>query len=163
MLTLKQFIKESKEGFTNHPLDKMKPESKSGMDWEYDREYLTYSKPSFPNAFKSREHFQKEYDNAPMRHLTPHESKNLGNSNLSHVYSHRGDKESKTKLVRNIIGKRRDVDSIWNNIHNGKTTPPIILKHENGLHLMAGNTRLICGAAHNINIPAKIIDVRKKK
>ena len=141
----------------------MTPETKSGMDWEYDREYKRYTKPLFPKAFKSREHFQQEYDKTPLTHMSHSEAMNLGNSDLGYVRSHRGSQKQKTNLVRHIIGDRRDVDRIWDTLHNGKTSPPIVLKHDNGLHLMAGNTRLIAGAAHNINVPVKMIDIRKKK
>jgi hypothetical protein len=116
---------------------------------------------AFPKAFKSREHFQKEYDKAPLRHMTRGEINNLGNSHLPSIAMDRRDTNHKEQVVRNIIGKRRDVTRILHDIHHGKTAPPIILKHKNGLHLMAGNTRLIAGAAHNINIPAKIIHVKE--
>lgn len=157
---LKSYLQESASNLKNHPLEKMGPETKEGMDWEYEREYKVYTKSRFPHAFKSREHFQQEYDKTPLRHLTHHEAMNLGNSNLASVIAHKGDKE---KYVRDIIGKRRDVSAIKDRIHNGITTPPIILQHDNGLHLMAGNTRLITGASQGVHIPAKIIDIRKNK
>lgn len=157
---LKYDLQESISNMKNHPIEKMGPETKEGMDWEYHTEYEKYSKGSFPHAFKSREHFQKAYDETPLRHLTHKEAMNLGNSNLAGVISHKGDKEAH---VRAIIGKRRNVDAIKDKIHNGITTPPIILQHDHGLHLMAGNTRLITGASQGVHIPAKIIDIRKNK
>jgi hypothetical protein len=147
------------EGTKNHAIDKMRDYDEKEMDWEYKTEYEKYSKPSFPKAFKDRDHFQSEYIKAPLRHLSHEEIHSLGNSNVSDILKTPGTKAAKTLAVRHLIGTRRNVNKIWKGIHKGKTAPPIILKHSKGLHLMAGNTRFVCGAAHGLNIPAKVIDI----
>lgn len=139
-----------------HPLDKMREYTKPEMDWEYHTEYEKYSKPKFPHAFKSREHFQKEYDKAPLRHLTEDEYYRLGNHTHPH-YSKPSDVHKDSYLAT-----RRDTHRIEKDLLHGKTAPPIILKHRRGLHLMAGNTRLCVSRAHNKNLPCKVIDVSDK-
>lgn len=126
------------------------------MDWEYNREYEKYAKPFFPNAFDSREHYQKKYDASPLRHLSKDEFMNLDYCTAPGVIHHQGDKMS---YVKNEIGDRRNVDEIHKNIISGKTAPPIVLKHSKGIRLMAGNTRLLTGAAIGYNIPVKVIDI----
>jgi len=147
------------EGTTNHPLHKMRDYTSKELDWEHGTEYEKYSKPHFPKAFKDRAHFQHEYDKSPLTHLSDKEMSSLGNSNVQSVLRNKGSKQQKEEQVRNIIGKRRNVDKIWHDMHHGQTAPPIILKHKRGLHLMAGNTRLLCSAAHGLNLPCKVIDI----
>lgn len=126
------------------------------LDWEYHREYEKYTKPVFPHAFKSREHFQQEYDKAPLTHLTHHELKHLDYSTAGSVLDHKG---HKMNYVRNVIGTRRDVNRIESDFIHGSTAPPIVLKHSRGLRIMSGNTRLMVGAAYNSSVPVKLIDI----
>jgi hypothetical protein len=137
-------------GDEKHPHDKMRDYTPKELDWEYHTEYEKYSKPHFPKAFKSREHFQKRYDESPTRHLTDDEHENLDN------YS--GDHRDMDEVRRNM-GHRRDVDRIAHDLKHGKTAPPIVLRHKNGMHLMAGNTRLSVASAHKKRLPVKVIDV----
>lgn len=146
----KKLLKESKDKVENHPHDKMREYSKPELDWEYHTEYEKYSKPRFPKAFKSREHFQKKYDESPTRHLTDHEH--------HHLQNYGGDHHD-IKSVHNEMDHRRDVGRVEHDLKHGKTAPPIVLKHKHGLHLMAGNTRLSVASAHKKRLPVKVIDV----
>jgi hypothetical protein len=150
MKKFSQYLTEST--VEKHPHSKMREYSKSELDWEHGTEYEKYSKPRFPHAFKDREHFQKKYDKAPLRHLTDHEHKHLGN------YS--GDHEN-IESVHRLMDHRRDVGRVEHDLQHGHTAPPIVLKHKHGLHLMAGNTRMSVASAHKKRLPVKVIDVDK--
>jgi hypothetical protein len=151
MKKFSQFLIESK--VENHPKEKMREYSKSELDWEYHTEYEKYSKPSFPHAFTSREHFQHEYDKAPLHHMSHDEYHNLQNHTKYNV------KKPEDIHKEPYLAGRRDTKRIEKDLLHGKTAPPIVLKHKGGLHLMAGNTRLSVGRAHGKNIPVKRIDI----
>lgn len=125
------------------------------MDWEYSVEYLKYSRPSFPNAFASRDDFQVQYDAAPCRPLTLSELRTLGNS-----MAHSGFGKDEA-WVRRTFSHRRDVDRVMSQLRSRTYCPPIILERNGRLHLMAGQTRLATAAALGITINVKIISVNK--
>jgi phage-related protein (TIGR01555 family) len=141
----------------SHPPEKMRDYTPKELDWEYGTEYLKYSKPRFPDAFASREDFQAKYDAAPVEPLSEKELKQLGNSMAAQGL---GQNE---KWIHDTFSHRRDSARIIKEMKEGKTAPPIILKKDGKLHLMAGQTRLATGAALGISVPAKIIDVSKKQ
>lgn len=136
-----------------HPSEKMREYTPKELDWEYEVEYKKYSQPVFPNAFHSREDFQKKYDAAPLVALSDTELKSLGNSMAA---SGLGKNEN---WVHATFSHRRDSARILKDMKEGRTAPPIVLKHGNKLRLMAGQTRLAAGAALGISVPTKVIDV----
>lgn len=146
-------------------LEQMKPEqmreySPSELDWEYQREYVELSKNLFPNAFKDRADFQKQYDNAPLRVLTAKELKNLEYATLGGVL---GTGRSEAQMIQNVMdvaGSRRDVPKIMESIKSGQTAPPIVLRHDEGMRILGGNTRLMSALALGKNMPVKVIDIR---
>ena len=129
------------------------------MDWEYDREYMRYTRPSFPDAFASREDFQAQYDAAPIVHLSLEELHNLGNSMASAAYG----QPSPREWMEEEFGHRRDVGRIYRQMEGAGIPPPIVLAHETGLHLMAGQTRLAAALAEGKTMPVKLIPVQRKK
>jgi hypothetical protein len=142
------------------PLEKhtsLREYTPSEMDWEYDREYMRYTRPSFPDAFASREDFQAQYDAAPIVHLSLEELHNLGNSMASAAYGRDRD------WMEEEFGHRRDVGRIYDQMEEGGIPPPIVLQHETGLHLMAGQTRLAAALAVGKTMPVKLIPVTRKK
>lgn len=151
------------KGLKNHPLDKMRDYTPTELDWEYGTEYEKYSKSFAPDAFSSREDFQKKYDATPLTTLSDKEFHDLENTTgLSGIATFNAPEAGKIKHVKSIIGARRDVNRIIDDMDNGKTAPPIILKKDGELRLMAGNTRLITAAAKGINLPVKVMDVSEK-
>ncbi len=151
----KSFLIEGK--LEQHPLNKMREYTDSEFPWEY-REYTKYTKNVFPKAFDSQEHFKKKYDEAPLVHL---KEPDLHSLDYSTVGSYMGSmpKDDKIDLAHAEFSHRRDVDRIQHDLLNGKTAPPIVLKHSKGLRILGGNTRLSLAAAHNINLPVKLIDI----
>jgi hypothetical protein len=148
----------SKSGdLTKHPAEKMRDYTASELDWEYEVEYLKYSKGAFPDAFSSREDFDKKLKAAPLVYLTNDEMDKLGNSMAA---AGRGKGE---QWVHDTFSHRRDSKRIVDEMKNGKTSAPIILKDGNKMRLMAGQTRLATGQALGIQVPAKVIDVTKPK
>lgn len=143
------------------PEQKMREYTPKELDWEYNTEYGKYAKSEFPDAFASRQDFQAKYDGAPLRHLTQKELHGLGYSTVGGILKHQGTKEEKVQAVLDQIGSRRDVPAIMKAIEEGQTAPPIVLKHEGGLRLLGGNTRLLSAAALGKSLPVKVIDVRK--
>lgn len=127
------------------------------LDWEYNREYMVYAKPSFPSAFSSREDFQRQYDAAPLVHLDEGQLRSLNNSMAA---TGLGKNEA---WVHSTFGHRRDTGRILTAMKEGKTAPPIVLKNGNSMFLMAGQTRLAAGMALGRSIPVKLIDVSKSK
>lgn len=146
-------------------LEQMPPESMreytpSELDWEYQREYVELSKGLFPNAFKDRADFQQQYDAAPLRVLTLKELKNLEYATLGGVL---GTGRSQEKMIQNVMdvaGHRRDVPKIMEAIKSGQTAPPIVLRHDDGMRILGGNTRLMSALALGKNMPVKVIDIR---
>lgn len=126
------------------------------LDWEYNREYLVYSKPIFPEAFKSREDFQKQYEAAPIVHLSEQQLRALGNSMAA------GGLGKNEAWVHQTFGHRRDSKAIIKELKSGKTAPPIVLQHGDKMRLMAGQTRLAAGMALGKSVPVKLIKVRGK-
>ena len=147
-------------GLTNHSLEKMREYTPKELDWEYGTEYQKYSKSFAPKAFTSREDFQAKYDATPLSHLDQDQFDNLTNTmGLKRMAEGNYTKEQKLKYADEMMSYRRDVKRIADELENGTTAPPIILKKDGQLRLMAGNTRLMTGAALGINVPVKIIDV----
>ena len=126
------------------------------LDWEYDREYGVYMKGRFPDAFTSRDDFQAKYDAAPLEHLSIGELRGLGNS-MAASGLNKGE-----KWVHQTFGHRRDATRILKDLKTGKTAPPIVLKANGKLTLMAGQTRLAAGLALGRSVPVKIISVQRK-
>jgi hypothetical protein len=141
---------------TNHPAEKMRDYTAKELDWEYEVEYLKYSKGAFPDAFTSREDFQTKLDAAPLVYLDQKQMRELGNSMAASGTS-KGE-----QWVHDTFSHRRDSKRIIDEMKNGKTSAPIILKSGNKLRLMAGQTRLATGQALGIQVPAKVIDVTPK-
>lgn len=147
-------------GLSNHSTEKMREYTPKELDWEFKTEYGKYSKSFAPNAFKSREDFQAKYDATPLTHLDQTQLDNLTNTmGLKGMAEGKYTKEQKLAYADELMGYRRDVKRIADELENGKTAPPIILKKDDQLRLMAGNTRLMTGAALGLNVPVKIIDV----
>lgn len=117
------------------------------LDWEYDREYLVYARPIFPDAFTSREDFQRKFDDAPF--VSYHSLLRVGN------FSGPFRTVNEVKLA---MSHRRDVDRIIDGITAGTLPPPIILKSFCHYHLMSGNTRLAVASAMGAQIDCKVID-----
>lgn len=157
MKSFQEFISEAKSAFPlkPHPLSKMKDETEAGLRWEYEKEFKEYS--PWPKAFKSFEHFKSEYAKAPVRHLTPDEHRNLQNS------THMDYVGGSIKDVKADMGHRRDVSRIADTLKNGKTAYPIVVIHDKGIHLIAGNTRTSAAAASGLHLPPKVFDFRTKK
>jgi hypothetical protein len=151
-------------GLSDHPVEKMRDYTPKELDWEYEVEYKKYSSHFAPGAFKDRKDFQKQYDAAPLKHLSAQELEELSNTmGLVHFIKDEGSKEEKEARVKEVIGEhRRDVNAVLKAIDEGQTAPPIILKKGDRLRLMAGNTRLMAAAARGLNMPAKVIDVTDK-
>jgi hypothetical protein len=140
------------------PLDlsSMREYTPKELDWEYEREYKVYMKGRFPDAFTSREDFQKKYDASLLRHLTIEELQGLHNSMAA---SGMGKDE---KWVHSTFGHRRDTKRILAALTSGQTAPPIVLQSGNKLTLMAGQTRIAAGLAVGKIVPVKVINVTKK-
>lgn len=158
MKSFKEHIQNSH--IKNHPIENMRDYTKEEFPWEH-REYTKYASSRFPNAFKNADHFKKEYDKAPMRHLTHHEIHQLEYSTAS-GYLHNSSIKSKMSLAHGEFGHRRDVANIASGINHDKIPPPIVLKHSKGMRILGGNTRLSVGLANNKNLPVKIIDISDK-
>jgi hypothetical protein len=141
----------------DHPKDKIRDYTKEEFPWEH-REYTKYASKRFPNAFKDADHFKKEYDKAPLEHLSHHEIKHLEYSTAS-GYLHNAPINRKMSDAHGEFGHRRDVDKIAQGITHDKIPPPIVLKHSKGMRILGGNTRLAVGLANNKNLPVKIIDI----
>lgn len=158
MKNFKEFIiEENFDHIKNHSHDNMREYTKDEFPWEY-REYTKYASHRFPHAFKDEKHFKSEYDKAPVRHLKPHEIKNLEYSTAV-GYLHHGPVNRKLSDAEGEFGHRRDVEKISNGINTGKIPHPIVLKHSKGMRILGGNTRLAVGLANNKNLPCKIIDI----
>ncbi len=148
-------------------LEKMDPEqtireySPEELDWEYNTEYGKYAKSLFPDAFKDRADFQRQYDAAPLRHLTDKELKGLEYATISGVMSKglKGTPEGE-RYVMDQVGHRRDVPKIMEALKSGRTAPPIVLRHDEGMRILGGNTRMMSAIALGKNIPVKVIDIR---
>ncbi len=140
-------------GLKAHPESKMREYTEKELDWEYGTEYLKYSKSEFPDAFSSREDFQKKYDDAPLEHLSDDELKKLGNS-MAYSGKNKGE-----DWVHKTFSHRRDSKRIVHEMKNEKTAPPIVLKKGGRLRLMAGQTRLATGLALGMSVPVKVITV----
>lgn len=136
-----------------HPLNRIRDYTPAELDWEYGTEYLKYSRPAFPHAFRDRSDFQDQYDAAPLRHLSDPEFYALRNS-MACTGVGRGE-----QWIHDRFSHRRDTAKIIAGLSAGIIPPPIILKHRNGLHLMSGQTRLAAGAAVGLAVPAKVIEV----
>lgn len=135
------------------PTAKTRDYTPKELDWEYEVEYLKYSRPSFPIAFASRGEFQAAFDAAPLVTLVDDDLRNVRNSM---AYLAKGRNET---WLQGTFSHRRDVDRIVRDLREGETAPPILLRDENGLWLMAGQTRLACGLALGIDVPVKVIQL----
>lgn len=153
----------------NHPKEKMRDYTPSELDWEYNKEYLEYGKHALPdNAFTSRGDFQQKFDAAPLVHLSKRDFMNLNYSTAMSYLAMGADKGGPQALGRlqDSFGHRRDVGRIKTDLLEGQTAPPIVVRWEDEYgdtqtRLLAGNTRLSVGAAHGLNVPVKMIDLRK--
>lgn len=137
----------------NHPISQMRDYLPTEIAWEYDIEYCKYSRPSFPTAFASRADFDAKFAAAPIVHLTIEQIKTLGNSMAASGIG-RGE-----AWVHQTFSHRRDSKRILRDLTSGKTAPPIVLRKNGRLHLMAGQTRIAAGLAIGRMIPVKVIDV----
>lgn len=137
-----------------HPIEKMRDYTEAEKPWEW-REYDRYARPIFPRAFDSPEHFWSKYKEAPLRHLTPDELKNLDYSTAG---SYLGNEPGKhERALRHFTG-HRDLNRIQDHL-NTRIAPPIVLRHSRGLRILGGNTRTSVALAQNINLPMKVIDI----
>lgn len=139
--------------------EKMREYTPEELDWEYSREYEKYAKDLFPHAFKDRADFQQKYDQAPLRHLTDKELRHLEYATISNLLSPNIESEQ-IKKVMEVAGHRRDVPTILEGIRSGQTAPPIVLRHDDGMRILSGNTRLMSALALGKNMPVKVIDIR---
>jgi hypothetical protein len=158
---IKRLIKESTDHkhphLEPHPIEKMREPTEPELRWEYDREYGVYAQPEYHGAFKDWEDFKNRYNKAPLTHIPDQEHHNINYSSASGVLN--TPPQHRMQTVKQIIGKRRDVDKIADGIQNGKIPPPIYLRRNGRLRILAGNTRTITGIALGKSIPSKIIDV----
>lgn len=139
------------------PLSKMREYSEAEFPWEY-REYEKYASHIFPGAFKDAADFKKKYEAAPLAHLTDKQLKNLDYSTAS---GYMDASHEAVDRAHEDFGHRRDTGRIEDDLLNGQSAPPIVLKHRGGLRILGGNTRLSMAAAHGYNMPVKIIDITK--
>ena len=123
------------------------------LDWEYEREYKVYAQPSFPDAFTSREDFQRKYDAAPLVHLSERELRQLDNSMAASAIGKDVD------WLHETFGFRRDVGRILKQMEENALAPPIVLNSGGRHFLMAGQTRIAVGLATGRIVPVKLIDV----
>lgn len=145
---------------TPHPVEAMKDENESGLDWEYKREVTELAPQHIKNAFKSREHFGQEYAKAEVRHLTPLEHHSLDYSTHTSYIPRNG--ENRLDDVKMDMNHRRDVGRIADGIQSGKTAYPIVIKHYGGMRILAGNTRMSTAASLGKSLPVKILDITNK-
>lgn len=139
---------------TPHPFTKMRDYIASEIQWEFDVEYLKYSRPVFPDAFASFGGFLRAYKEAPLAVLTDWQLRNLGNS-MAWQGVNRGE-----WWVHHAFAHRRDTRAILSGIKEGMIPPPIVLQHSGDyFHLMSGQTRLAAGMALGLSVPVKLIQI----
>jgi hypothetical protein len=135
-----------------HP-DKMVDEGAAGLTWEYEKEYLQYGGKNWGPGIKDQADFNKRYKAAPLTYLSASQYDTLDYTNV----------DSKRLMtfdeVDSQIGHRRDPAAIRDRMHNGVTTPPIVLRKNGKLRLMAGQSRIWTGLASGFRVPVKVIDV----
>lgn len=146
-------------------LEQMKPEqmreySPSELDWEYEKEVLEYAPQFVRDAFADRTDFQRQYDMAPLRVLSQKELKNLEYATIGGLLGPNQTVADKVQKVFDAAGHRRDVPKIMETIRSGQTAPPIVVKHDDGMRILGGNTRLMSALALGKNMPVKVIDIR---
>lgn len=120
------------------------------LRWEYEREYLVYSKPQFPDAFVSYDDFIRQYNAADI----------MSSACFTALSNWTGRMHS-IDACYGAFSHRRDVTAIIIGIKAGNVPPPIILKAWGWrYHLMSGNTRLSIASTLMIPIDCKIIEVK---
>jgi hypothetical protein len=135
------------------PAEKMADEGDKGLKWEYEVEYIKYGGKSWGPGINSQEDFNKRYKAAPLTYLTDDEYNNLGYTSVNMS------KLPTFKDVDKMIGHRRDPAAIRDRMLNGTTTPPIVLRKNGVLRLMAGQSRIFTGLATGYRVPVKVLDV----
>lgn len=114
---------------------------------------------AFPGLFHSRQHMKDAITQAPLTTLTRKQLLTMQNTDVGDVLSHatpRGHAQAKAKEYGRDYG--RLVQGF-----NAKTPlpAPIVVQHDKGLHLVAGNTRLMALAGEGYTMPVRLIDGRK--
>jgi hypothetical protein len=135
------------------PHDRMADEADKGLEWEYTVEYKKYGGEKWGPGIKDQADFNKRYKAAPLTYLNDDQYNNLGYTsiNMNHLPTYND--------VHKQIGHRRDPKAIQDRMFNGITTPPIVLRKNGQLRLMAGQSRIFTGFASGFRVPVKVLDV----
>src|SRR5262245_24800947 len=141
------------EELTPLPQTSMADESDAGLKWEYEVEYIKYGGRQWGPGINSQEDFNKRYKAAPLTYLTDDQYNTLGYTtiNMNNLPTHND--------VHKMIGHRRDPKAIRERMFTGITTPPIVLRKNGKLRLMAGQSRIFTGFGAGFRVPVKVLDV----
>jgi len=120
-----------------------------------------YTQLAFPNAFKDVEELVDEILNGKLEFLSREDLMVLENCNVRDILISASPKKIAIKYSEEY---GRNWQRISNGLLAGDSIPPaIILRHTKGNYLLAGNTRMMIGAAWGFNMPAIIIYLDKDK
>lgn len=109
---------------------------------------------AFPEMADSAEELRQLILNAPSEVLEIHELNDLLNSDVPDILSGK----NKMDVLKRLIGNRRDVTGLLQDIKNEKPIAmPIVIKHTKGYYLLGGNTRLSVLAAIKHTMPVKVL------
>jgi hypothetical protein len=133
--------------------DKMADEGDKGLQWEYEKEYIQYGGKGWAPGIQNQEHFNKLYKAAPLTYLNDSEYDTLG-------YTSVNTKRLPTfnDVAPGLKQRKRDPEGIRERMRTGVTTPPIVLRKNGKLRLMAGQSRIFVGLASGFRVPVKILE-----
>jgi hypothetical protein len=135
------------------PLTAMIDECDKGLEWEFTVEYKKYGGEKWGPGIKDQADFNSRYKAAPLTYLTDEEYNTLGYTSIN-----MGNLPTFDDVMK-MIGHRRDPKAIQDRMNNGVTTPPIVLRKNGKLRLMAGQSRIFTGFASGYRVPVKVLDV----
>lgn len=109
---------------------------------------------AFPEMADSAEELRQLILDAPSEVLEINELNDLLNSDVPDILNGK----NKMDVLKRLIGNRRDVTGLLQDIKNEKPIAmPIVIKHTKGYYLLGGNTRLSVLAAIKHTMPVKVL------
>jgi ADP-ribose pyrophosphatase YjhB (NUDIX family) len=143
------------------PAAKVADEGAAGLKWEYEKEYHQYGGHSWVTSqggtgITNQADFNKRYAEAPLTYLTNDQYDNLGYTSIN-------TKKLPTfaSVAPGLKQRNRDPDAMRDRMlsDDGVTTPPIVLRKNGKLRLMAGQSRIWVGLATGYRVPVKVLEV----
>jgi hypothetical protein len=112
----------------------------------------------FPGAFSNKGDLISQILKGEVVYLSRESMLKLENSDVKKVLKASLPKKVAMKLAE---GYGKDWERIVNGLLKGdKILPSIVIQHNYGHYLLAGNARLMVGSAWGFNMPVKVVDIK---